>query len=229
MRTADLAGHAQCSLQLVRNLERDGVLPAVPRSRSGYRLYGDRHLHLLLAYRALSSALSPAQARSLLRALDPATPENAVAALDAAHALLHRERLELAAARRAARLIAAEPVDGESSDGMGVAELAGALGIRPSTLRHWEAEGLIVPDRWSSRRIRRYSPAHIRDARIVWQLRTAGHGIDSLRSLMPALRSGREQHKLDEALDLRQASITTRSLDLIRAARSLHAVLEVAQ
>ncbi|MFE7711419.1 MerR family transcriptional regulator [Streptomyces sp. NPDC057486] len=58
---------------------------------------------------------------------------------------------------------------------MSVSELAAALGVRPSTLRHWDAEGLVVPDRVPSRGTRRYSPAQARDARIVHQLRSAGY------------------------------------------------------
>lgn len=226
MRTVDLARHAGCSTQLVRNLERDGVLPPVPRSPSGYRQYGGGHLHAVLAYRALSVAVGPVRARSLLREVDPASPERTAASLDEAHALLHRERGELRAAREAAGLIAAEPVDGDArADSMGVSELAEALGVRPSALRHWEAEGLIVPDRWSSRRIRHYSPAQVRDARVVYQLRAAGHRIDALKALMPALRVGRHRQSLDEALEVRQAAVTRRSLALLDAAHSLHVVL----
>ena len=117
-------------------------LPPVPRSPSGYRRYGDAHLHAVLAYRALSTALGPVQGKALLRAVDPLAPEKTAAAVDEAHALLHRERSGLRAAREAARLIAAEPVGGNSgADSMSVSELAEALGIRPSALRHWEAEG----------------------------------------------------------------------------------------
>lgn len=226
MQTIDLARHVGCSTQLVRNLERDGVLPPVPRSRSGYRQYGQTHLQTVVAYRALSTALGPIQAKSLLRAVDPGSPEKTVAALDEAHVMLHRERHELKTAREAARLIAAEPTEtsGEA-DSMGVSELAEALGIRPSALRHWEAEDLVIPDRWSSRRIRLYSPDHVRDARVVYQLRRAGHRIDVLKKLMPAFRAGRQQQNVDEALDVRQATITKRSLALLEAAGALHAIL----
>lgn len=227
MRTVDLARHVGCSTQLIRNLERDGVLPSAPRSPSGYRQYGQQHLHAAAAYRALSIALGPFQAKSLLQAIDPASPESTLAAFDRAHAVLHHERSDLLAAREAARLIAAEPADDDddASDSMGVSELAAALGIRPSALRHWEAQGLIVPDRWSSRRIRRYLPAHIRDARIVHQLRTTGYRIDAVRKLMPALHAGHQQPSLHRALNFRQATITERSFALLEAAHSLHVIV----
>lgn len=182
----------------------------------------------MAAYRALAPVLGPVQAKQLLRALDPAWPEQTVAALDEAHALLHRERSELRAAREAARLMTAEPVDGNDvADSMGVSELAGRSGYDRRPCVTGRPKALIVPDRWSSRRIRRYTPAHLRDARIVYQLRTAGHRIDALRTLMPDLRAGHQQQSLDEALDARQASITKRSLALLDAARCLHAILAV--
>jgi DNA-binding transcriptional MerR regulator len=108
---------------------------------------------------------------------------------------------------------------------MSISELAGALGVRPSALRHWEAEGLLEPDRCSPRRIRRYLPSHVRDARIVHQLRTAGQRIDTLKATMPALRAGNHQQSLDQALNTRQAVITRRSQALLEAATHLHPVL----
>ncbi|MEV0415518.1 MerR family transcriptional regulator [Streptomyces sp. NPDC050448] len=62
--------------------------------------------------------------------------------------------------------------------------------MRASTLRHWDAEGLVTPDRLSGRGTRRYSPAQVRDAGIVHQLRSAGYRIDPLRTLIPACGAG---------------------------------------
>jgi hypothetical protein len=70
----------------------------------------------------------------------------------------------------------------------GCSELADVLGVQPSTLRHWDAEGLVVPDRTASRSERTYSPSDVRDARIVHQLRMAGYRIGPLKDLMPQLR-----------------------------------------
>lgn len=100
--------------------------------------------------------------------------------------------------------ISAEPLaDVRCSDAMSVAALADALGVRPSTLRHWDAEGLVVPGRRPPRGSRSYSPAHVRDARIVHQLRTAGYRIDALRALLPALRRGQRSHDIAAALAAR--------------------------
>lgn len=54
MRTADVARRVGYSVQQVRNLERDGVLPPATRTATGYRIYGEVHLQSALAYRALA-------------------------------------------------------------------------------------------------------------------------------------------------------------------------------
>ncbi len=170
MRTVDVARRVGCSVQQVRNLERDGVLPPAERSASGYRRYGETHVRCGVAYRLLTTGVGPVEARKLLRAAQT-EPTNQF--LDEAHAGLHAERRNLELARRAAESIATEPLTPQRpSDSMTISEIAGALGVPPSTLRHWEAEALLRPQR-DRNGARSYPPAAVRDARIVHQLRLA--------------------------------------------------------
>ncbi|GAA1952170.1 MerR family transcriptional regulator [Kitasatospora viridis] len=227
MRTVDVAREAGCSVQQVRNLERDGVLPPATRTATGYRAYGAVHLRSALAYRALAAGAGPTGAKEIVRAAHrfPASP-TVFALLDAAHARLHAERVELESAKEAARAISGEPIeDVRASDSMSVSELAAALGVRPSTLRHWDAEGLVVPDRDPVRGVRRYAPAQVRDARIVHQLRKAGYRIASLRALVPELRHARRSEDLAAALTARDAALAARSRALLDGAAALSAVL----
>ncbi|WP_407554445.1 MerR family transcriptional regulator [Streptomyces sp. Pv4-95] len=226
MRTVDVARRAGYSVQQVRNLERAGVLPPTKRTASGYRTYEEVHLQSALAYRALAAGTGPVEAKRIVRAVHERPASEALALLDAVHARLDRERTDLALAKEAAAAIRAEPIgEVRPSDAMSVSELAAALGVRPSTLRHWDAEGLVVPDRISPRGTRRYSPAHTRDARIVHQLRSAGYRIDPLRALMPGLRRGHGAEDLGAALAARDASIAARSHALLDAAVALSALL----
>jgi DNA-binding transcriptional MerR regulator len=100
---------------------------------------------------------------------------------------------------------------------MSVGTLAIALGVRPSTLRHWESEKLLSPGR-STTGSRIYSPIDVRDARLIHQLRHAGHRIAPLRDLLPTLRAG---DSLDEVLTDREHSIQTRSRALLEATITL--------
>ncbi|MFJ8208944.1 MerR family transcriptional regulator [Streptomyces sp. NPDC096033] len=230
MRTVDVARRAGYSVQQVRNLEHDGVLPSATRTAKGYRVYGEIHLQSVLAYRALAAGTGPTEAKKIVRAVHQFPTSQVVLALvDAAHARLDAERTELRQAKEAAQAISGEPVeDVRASDAMSVSELAAALGVRPSTLRHWDAEELVVPDRDPVRGTRRYTPAQVRDARIVHQLRKAGYRIAPLRALMPELRRARRSEDVASALTARDANITARSKALLDGAAALSAVLSLA-
>ncbi|MFJ6851951.1 MerR family transcriptional regulator [Streptomyces sp. NPDC091271] len=230
MRTVDVARRAGYSVQQIRNLERDGVLPPATRTASGYRVHGEAHVHSALAYRALAAATGPVEAKRIVRAVHTRPVGEALALLDAAHARLDRERRDLELAKEAVTAISAELIeDVRPSDSMGVSELAAALGVRPSTLRHWDAEGLAVPDRVPPRGTRRYSPVQTRDARIVHQLRSAGYRIEPLRALMPSLRRGPGREEAGAALAARDASIAARSRALLDAAVPLRSILTLRQ
>jgi DNA-binding transcriptional MerR regulator len=225
LRTVDVARRAGCSVQQVRDLERDGVLPPVARTGSGYRSWTEAHVQAALAYRAFAAGMGPVEARRLMRAAHDGPATELLALLDAAHARLHTERRDVALAREAAAAIAAEPIDApRPSDAMSISELAGALGVRPSTLRHWDAEGLVVPARSPGGRARTYSPSDVRDARIVHQLRRAGYGIEPLRALVPELRRARRWAEVDAALAARDSGITARSRALLDGAAALVAL-----
>ncbi|MFY1693863.1 MerR family transcriptional regulator [Solwaraspora sp. WMMA2101] len=223
LRTVDVARRAGYGVQQIRNLERDGVLPPARRTVAGHRIYGELHLRCALAYRHLAAATAPADARRIVTAAHQGTPAVMLALLDAVHARLDTERAALRRAQLAAEAIAAEPItDVRVSDAMGISELAAALGVRPSTLRHWHAEGLVVPDRAGT--TRRYTPEQVRDARIVHQLRAAGYRVAPLRALMPQLRTARRSADVRTALAARDTAITARSRALLDAAAELGTV-----
>ncbi|MFE4829300.1 MerR family transcriptional regulator [Streptomyces sp. NPDC056672] len=223
-----MARHAGYSVQQVRNLERDGVLPPATRSPAGYRIYDEAHLRSALAYRALADGAGPAEARRIMHAAHAQPGSDLLALLDAAHARLDRERRALKLAEEAAAAISGEPIDDvRPSDAMSVSELAAALGVRPSTLRHWDAEGLVVPRRASPRGPRRYFPDDVRDARIVHQLRMAGYRVAPLQALLPELR---RTHRWDgdevtTTLAARNASINARSRALLEGAAALSTLI----
>ena len=226
LRTVDVARRAGYSVQQVRDLEGQGVLQPAARTPSGYRVYTEAHVLAALAYRSLAAGVGPVEAKRILRTAHRRPVADLLALVDAAHAGLHTERRELALAQDAARAIAAEPLeDTRRADSMSISELAGALGVRPSTLRHWEAEGLLTPHRTSAGRTRTYSPSDVRDARIVHQLRAAGHRIAPLRALMPQLRGARGWEEITATLAAREVGINARSQALLEGVAALHAVV----
>lgn len=254
LRTADVARESGYSVQQVRDLERLGVIPPAVRAANGYRAYTAAHVRALRAYRGLASAAGPVDARRLLATAfaaaqrDSAEPgtrlADAAAAIGAVHVRLARERDEALRAREALRAIQAEaaaPAVAPDADATGAApdragdtmtitELAAALGVRTSTLRFWEQEGLAVPDRVTTLRARQYGTGAIQEARIVAALRSSGYGIPAVRDVVATLRQvdgvAEGAVRAEQILDRRLDQIAARTVALLRTGADLAALLD---
>lgn len=228
LRTSDVARASGYSVQQVRDLERLGVLPPAARSANGYRGYAAVHVRALHAYRGLARAMGPVDARRLLVELGTGTLADAAAAVGAAHVRLAREREEVLRAQQALRTIGDEAGDDppdHGGDAMTITELAEALGVRTSTLRFWEDEGLLTPARVTSLRARRYGSGAIAAARIVVALRGAGHGIPAVREILSTLRQSGGPDATSRVLRERLDRIAERTVALLRAGSDLAAVV----
>ncbi|MDQ6522706.1 MerR family transcriptional regulator [Nocardioides sp. LHD-245] len=228
--TADIARASGYSAQQVRNLEALGVIPAAERTPAGYRRFSTVHVRDLGAYRDLALAVGPVVARRVLRDLRALSVEDATALVGALHARLVLEREQALAARAALIAVSGEAdtdAPADEADTMTITELSEALGVRASTLRFWEQEGLVAPERIATRSgtARRYPVAAVREARIVVALRAAGYRIPEVRDALGAVRELGDTARSLEALDARVAAIAHRVLALLRAGAVLAAIV----
>lgn len=156
----------------------------------------------------------------------------AAAAISAVHVRLAREPDEALRAQRALLAIQDEtnqPEFEQESDAMTITQLAAALDVRPSTRRLWEQKGLVISERVTSLRARRYGLSAIRAARIIAALRGTGYGIPAVRDIISSLHQldglGESQRILQQRLD----QIAMRTVALLRADADLVAVVTSAQ
>jgi DNA-binding transcriptional MerR regulator len=226
MTTAAAAQSVGYSTQQVRDLERLGVLPAAERSPNGYRRYQERHIIALRAYRALAAAIGPVPARQMMPTLVLGTLEAAAEKIDDLHALLARSRNQVREASRGLQAVLTDPTHVfDDHDSMTISELAEALGVRSSALRHWEHEGLLNPDRISVSKIRRYNARAITEARIVAALRSGGHRISPISRVLDQLRAHGLTAEAQSLLDERLSDLSHRSVALLEASGHLYALL----
>jgi DNA-binding transcriptional MerR regulator len=224
--TAAAARIVGYSTQQVRDLERLGVLPAAERTANGYRRYQERHIVALRAYRGLAAAIGPVPARQMMPALVQGTLEAAAEKIDELHALLARSRDHVREARRGLHAVLTDTTHVfDDQDSMTIGELAEALGVRSSALRHWEHEGLVNPDRTSASRSRRYHARAITEARIVVALRSGGHRIPPISRVLEQLREHGLTAEAQALLDERLSDLSRRSVALLGASGALHALL----
>lgn len=228
--TSRLASWSGYSAQQVRDLERLEVIPAAMRRANGYRQFAPVHLLALRAYRRLAVAVGPVRARDTMREVRQLPYDEAVARLVALHVDLARSRDDTVAALHALETIVDESaLDAPAlpEDSMTITELSRALGLRSSTLRFWEQQGLIRPEREEATRTRSYPPEAVRDARIVAALRAGGYRIPAVQALMTSLDAVGGTFEAREALQARLGAIASRSDALLRAGSDLADLLAI--
>ena len=218
--TGRLAAASGYSVQQIRDLERLAVIPAALRRANGYRQFGGTHLVALRAYRNLAVAVGPVVARTTMRDVRSLPYDEAVARVVALHVALARARDDTMIALQALDAIvdeSAREAPALPDDSMAITELSLALGVRSSTLRFWEQEGLITPERKGPARTRDYPPEAVRDARIVAALRAGGYRVPAVRAIMTSLAGTGDPAEARDALQGRLRSIAARSEALLRA------------
>ncbi|MBP2454746.1 MerR family transcriptional regulator [Mycolicibacterium lutetiense] len=228
-----VAAETGYSVQQIRDLERLGVVASAVRAGNGYRQFSTTVIRELHAYRDLAHAAGPVEARRTMREIRTLPPAEAVALVSSLHIRINQEREQALVAR-----LALEAIQGEAkieaapaaADAMTITELSRALGVRASTLRYWETEGLVKPERIANRTgsARRYQVEAIREARITAALRAAGYRIPDVQRAVAAIRELDDVNRSLEALDTRLNSITDRTLSLIRAAVTLAEIIQSA-
>lgn len=222
--TSRLAAVTGYSVQQVRDLEHLGVIPPAARQPNGYRQFNTVHVTALRAYRRLAVAVGPVTARATMSEIRTLPLDDAIARIVGLHTDLARARDQTLAALRALESIVDESTTEAApapEDSMSITELSAALGVRSSTLRFWEQEGLITPERPRGLTARRYPPRAITDARIVAALRAGGYRIPAVRAVMSALQTMDDTKEARTILRDRLGAIAEQSEALLLAGTDL--------
>ncbi|CRK61928.1 Transcriptional regulator, MerR family [Alloactinosynnema sp. L-07] len=224
MRPIDLAREHGLSAQAVRNYDDAGVLPATERSDTGYRRYTPLHAQALRTFLALRGGHGHQQAVEIMRAINRGDVDSAYRLIDAAHAALLAERDTRAESASALGSLSTTPapVDGPP---LTVGDLARRLGVHPATLRTWETQGILRPERDRATGYREYGPDSVRDAEIARQLRRGGYQLSQVARFIESLRAAGGAEALSAFLDSWQDRLTSRSRNLLAGAARLDTYL----
>ncbi|WP_159848417.1 MerR family transcriptional regulator [Nocardia sp. CY41] len=225
MRPIDLAREHGLSAQAIRNYDGAGILPPTERSDTGYRRYTSLHAQALRAFLALRGGHGHQRATEIMRAANRGDLESAYRLIDAAHVELLAERdtrTEVATALAGLSTTVPTPVHGGS---LTVGELARRLGVHPATLRTWETQGILRPERERATGYRRYGPDCVRDAEIARQLRCGGYLLSQVAQFIASLREAGGAEALSAFLDVWQDRLTARSRNLLAGAAQLDTYL----
>ncbi|MFE9389641.1 TioE family transcriptional regulator [Streptomyces sp. NPDC006784] len=238
LRPVDLARGHGLSTQAVRNYEADGILPPADRTEHGYRTYTPLHARALRAFLALLPGHGHRAAASIMRAVNEDAVEEALRLVDETHVQLLDDRRTLQAVESALRDLrsagsgraagSAGPAGtpgAADAGGRFIGPLAEELGVRPATLRKWEAAGLLSPRRDPQTGYRVYDDAAVRDARLTHQLRRGGYLLERIAPLIAQVRAAGGPEPLEDALRDWHGRLAARARALLSGAAALDSYL----
>jgi DNA-binding transcriptional MerR regulator len=226
LRTKDLAQAAQISVQQVRNYEASGFIPEVERSPSGYRRYTRQHLVALKTARHLIGGYGGQRAQQIMQALHQGRLADALALVDERHAELARTRAQLEQTLAALSVLATQLLETHPrfSQRLRVGAAARLVGVRISSLRFWEQQGLLHPIRERGSRYRLYDEQQLRRLRIVALLRQANYDFAAIRTTLDELESGQPQRAV-AAVEQRRSELAGLSWRCLEAMAALYAYI----
>ncbi len=84
-----------------------------------------------------------------------------------------------------------------------IGEASEAIGVPNSTLRHWEKEGLIEPERDYESGYRKYTKSDLRKLLVIRTLQHAVYSLEVVREILNEM----DKHNIDEAIRITRDSL----------------------
>lgn len=171
------------------------LLPKIPRTQSGYRIFNDRHIKQLRLLRTAfrSEIISSRLRQEVFEIVKIAAEDDIDVAYQGTQKYLLHLREEKSGAEEAIRItldIIGNSLEASETDiYRSRIETAGILGITADVLRDWERNGLIRVPRNSSRH-RIYGLKEMNRLKIIRTLRNAHYSMMSILRMLNRLDNG---------------------------------------
>jgi DNA-binding transcriptional MerR regulator len=178
----------------IRFYEEMKLLPVIPRTESGYRVFSDRHLEQLWLLRTAFRAeiISDRLRQEVYQIVKTAAKNDIDGAYRDTLQYLEHIREEKAKAEEAIRITVNIIEDTEKQESVlynGRLKIAGILGITVDVLRDWERNGLIKVPRTAGGRTT-YGLKEMNRLKIICTLRNAHYSMMSILRMLNRLDQG---------------------------------------
>jgi DNA-binding transcriptional MerR regulator len=198
LHTTDIAYAVGVHPNTVRQYEVWGLLPPIPRTPSGYRLFTEIHLdQMRLARTTMAYTLLGGDIRQASYAMiHQAAANDLGGALECAYQVLVLVQSERAQAEVAASLLerwAQGTVTDATIKPMRIGEVAKLLNVTSDMLRNWERNHLIKIPRNLKNGYRMYGANEIGRLRVIRVLRRSGYSMMAILRMMLQLDKGQRE------------------------------------
>lgn len=215
----DIARNLDISTSALRHYESWGIVPQADRAPNGYRIYTVEHVAYFECIRALNAGFGMELVRKVMPLIQENNVTDALWLVNDTQVNLYHERHR---AEQALHALEREELEGLSTrnkqEWYTIGEVSAEIDVANSTLRHWEKEGLIEPQRDMESGYRKYSTEDVRKLFVVRTLRIAVYSLDIVREVLEEV----DQNNITHAIKIAKDSLSRMDLLIKQQLRGMY-------
>jgi len=201
----EIARKLGISTSALRHYESWGIVPKVARKENGYRVYTAEHVAYFECIRAMNSGFGMNVIREIMPLIQKKQITNALWKVNEVQAQLYKDKKK---AEQALNVMEQDSLDAminpmENKKWYTIGEAAEIIDVAPSTLRHWEHEGLIEPERDMESGYRKYTKNDLRKLLVIRTLQKAVYSLEVVREILAEM----DKHNITEAIKITRESL----------------------
>ncbi|WP_019640263.1 MerR family transcriptional regulator [Paenibacillus fonticola] len=227
LKPIEIARKLDVGTSALRHYEAWGIVPPPQRGTNGYRIYTEEHEAYFKCIRAMYPGFGMALVRKVMPMLQQKKYTEALWEINRVQAELYQKKqqalqaLEILKPDQMASFLASRKKPWYT-----IGEVAKEIGVPATTLRHWEKEGLIAPDRDPESGYRRYHRDDIRRLLIIRTVQSSVYLLETVRGIMEKIN----QQSLSEVRRITMDSLAYMNVQIeqqLRGAHDLYKLIEL--
>lgn len=229
MKGIEIAKKLNISTSALRHYESWGLVPKVERAKNGYRIYTKEHEAYFQCIRALNAGFGMDLVKKVMPLIINRKINDALWLINKAQVNLYTEKETV---QKTVKILDSKELTEfydrgkfRDKDYFTIGEVANEANVSASSIRHWEKEGLIKPERHKESGFRKYSPYDIRRVFIIRTVQRVVYSLDIVREVLSEI----DKHNIVRTKEMALQSlqyIDSALVEQIRGIASLQNLLE---
>lgn len=188
MKGIDIARKLQISTSALRHYESWGLVPKVERASNGYRIYTMQHEAYFQCIRDMIPGFGMEFVKEILPLVIKGEKLTVLWKINKEQVKLHSEKETVLRTIEMIDAIERSEIPKLfSKDEFTIGEAAQWTNVSPSSIRHWEKEGLIIPKRHKESGFRVFNSADLRKILIIRTVQRVVYLLDTVREILSDL------------------------------------------
>ncbi|WP_062106055.1 MerR family transcriptional regulator [Bacillus niameyensis] len=219
LKPVDIARKLDVGTSALRHYEEWGIVPPAQRKPNGYRIYTEEHEAYFQCIRAMYHGFGMATVRKVMPMIQQNNFTQALWEVNKVQAELFQKKQQ---AIKALEILKPDNMESflkkRNKKWYTIGEVEQEIEVPGSTLRHWEKEGLITPNRDLENGYRRYNHEDIRRLLIIRTVQSSVFLLDIVRDVMEKIN----ERSISEARKITMDSLAYMDYQIEQQLRGAH-------